>query len=153
MADEDIWGASNWNQDEWGGVDSQPDYLTYGATDYYQRAFSPEKRGASYAELAPVQQEGPRAGRPQNLQSFTMEAAGEPVTPQNPQEGQALTTVPSQYLMGDPSLARENVDILTEGRGLTRSQSIFQNSVARVAAGYTSVRERVAEMFSNRGRK
>jgi hypothetical protein len=149
MADEDIW-ADNWNLDEYGGVDSQEDYLTYGATDYYQRAFDPDARGASYAALGPTQQEGPREGQQKNLQSFTMEAAGEPATPQDSQPGggQPLTSVPSQYLMGEPEKVKENVDVLTEGAGLTRSQGIFQNAVTRAAAGFSSLKERAGELFS-----
>ena len=149
MADEDIW-ADNWNLDEYGGVDNQEDYLTYGATDYYQRAFSPDARGASYAALGPTQQEGPREGQQKNLQSFTIEAAGEPVTPQDSQPGggQPLTSVPSQYLMGDPEKVKENVDVLTEGAGLTKSQSIFQTAVERAASTLRGFSERAAGVFS-----
>jgi hypothetical protein len=154
MADEDIW-SDNWNQDEYGGVDSQEDYLTFGATDYYQRAFSPEDRGSTYTALSPAQ-EGPREGKTlgKTLGSYSKEASAE--TPSNnPQSGGygTFTTVPSQYLRGDKEQVKENVDVLTEGRGvtLTQPQGIFQNAVTRVASGITSLKDRAWDVF-NRSR-
>jgi hypothetical protein len=50
--------------------------------------------------------------------------------------------------MGNTDTVKENVDILTEGAGLTRSQTIFQNAVTRAAANYSSIKERVADVFT-----